>query len=62
MRPSVKYCISVLTKRANDLLNAGWESILQEHPERERLIRAEMKSDQIKIDALKEGIKILDNL
>ncbi len=62
MKPSIKFCISILTKRENDLLNAGYESVLQEHPDRFRVIDYAQKQNNARIEMLKEGIEILRNL
>ncbi len=62
MKPSTQYCIQVLQERKVDLERSGWDIILREHPDRFGVISYEAALNNKRIEALKEGIKILENL
>ena len=51
----LKYCLSVLRERANDLLNSGLDVVLKEHPEMSKLLDFDTQKNKERIEALQWG-------
>ena len=57
----IDYCIAILHVHLIDLERLGWQIVLAEHPERERIIEYEQKLNIERREAILKGIKILES-